>query len=280
MSPGDRPVVTFLSDFGLDGAAAICRGVILTICPDAQIVDIAHTLPKFSIADGAFILASALPWMPVGVHLAVVDPGVGTQRRPIALQVARGDILVGPDNGLLIDGADALDGVTEARQLANAALWGSAVTSTFHGRDLFAPVSARLANGSAQFADVGPVLPTTELERLPRREAVFSDGWLETEVIYVDSFGNLRLAGGAGDLASLAGGEIRPTSLEVELSGLLSREPMTMESTLAATFGEVPEGSSLVYLDSSGHPALANNQASAAARLGARTGTRVRIRAR
>ena len=276
----DRPVVTFLSDFGLDGAAAICRGVILSICPEAQIVDIAHTVPKYAVADGAFILASALPWMPVGVHLAVVDPGVGTSRRPIALRVARGDILVGPDNGLLIDGADALGGIGEVRELANGAAWGPARSTTFHGRDVFAPVAASLAVGSTTFDDLGPLMSGSELVRLPRRAAAFRDGWLETEVIYVDSFGNLRLAGNASDLAQLGGGEIRAIPLQVELSAGSGGEPMAIESNLVTTFGEVAEGSSLVYLDSSGHPALADNQGSVATRLGARTGMLVRMRRR
>jgi len=280
MSPSDRPVVTFLSDFGLDGAAAICRGVILAICPGAQIVDIAHTVPKYAIADGAFILASALPWMPMGVHLTVVDPGVGTSRRPIAVRVARGDILVGPDNGLLIDGVDALGGVGEVRELANKALWGPARSSTFHGRDLFAPVAARLAAKPATFDDLGPVLPAADLVRLSPRTAAFRDGWLETEVIYVDSFGNLRLAGNASDLVQLGDSEKGPIPLDVELSAGSLGEPRVIESSLVATFGEVAEGASLLYLDSSGHPALADSQGNAAARLAVRTGVRVRMRRR
>src|SRR5437773_7129251 len=124
------PVITFLSDFGLDGAAAICRGVMLRICPSAQIVDVAHTVRKFSVTDGAFILTMTLPWMPVGVHVAVVDPGVGTDRRPVALRTGRGDVLVGPDNGLLIGAAEALGGNVEARELTNRDLWLPETSST------------------------------------------------------------------------------------------------------------------------------------------------------
>src|SRR5438105_11652526 len=156
MSPQSPPVITFLSDFGFDGAAAICRGVILSICPDAQIVDIAHSIRKFAVGDGAFILSTALPFMPTGVHLAVVDPGVGTRRRPVALRVARGDMLVGPDNGLLMLGAEALGGITDARELDNQAMWlGATSSTTFHGRDIFAPVAARLAAGSADSEEAG-----------------------------------------------------------------------------------------------------------------------------
>src|SRR5919107_4328043 len=100
-----------LTDFGYDGAAAICRGVMLGIAREAQIVDISHSVRKFAIADGAYLLRAALPWLPVGVHVAVVDPGVGTARRPIAIKTLRGDVLVGPDNGLLLPAADRLGGV-------------------------------------------------------------------------------------------------------------------------------------------------------------------------
>jgi S-adenosylmethionine hydrolase len=279
MSTGHPPVVTFLSDFGLDGAAAICHGVILSLCPDAQIVDIAHTVPKYSIADGAFILASALPFMPVGVHLAIVDPGVGTQRRPIALEAGRGDLLVGPDNGILVAGADALGGVVEARELANRELWGPTVSSTFHGRDMFAPVAARLAARTAELAEVGPLLEAAELVQPPIRRALVRDGWLETEVIYVDSFGNLRLAGSEADLVHLVGRNRRPLGLTIELPDAAAGM-QALESTFVATFGDVEDGASLVYVDSGGHLALADNRGNAAARLGATAGTRIRIRAR
>src|SRR5687767_1052000 len=97
-----HPVIGFLTDFGLDGAAAICRGVMLSIARDAQVIDISHTVAKYAIRDGAYLLRSAVPWLPIGVHVAVVDPGVGTDRRSIGLRTARGDVLLGPDNGLLV----------------------------------------------------------------------------------------------------------------------------------------------------------------------------------
>ena len=94
-----RPFLSFLTDFGPDAAAAICRGVMLGIAPDAQIVDISHSVRKYAIRDGAFLLWAALPWLPIGVHVAVVDPGVGTARRPIGLLTGRGDMLVGRTTG-------------------------------------------------------------------------------------------------------------------------------------------------------------------------------------
>ena len=107
MAPSERPpVIGFLTDFGFDGAAATCRGVMLSICPTAQIVDISHAVRKYAVRDGAFVLRATLPYLPVGIHVGVVDPGVGTERRPIAIRADRGDLLVGPDNGLLLPAAD------------------------------------------------------------------------------------------------------------------------------------------------------------------------------
>lgn len=278
MPRGSRPIISFLSDFGLDGAAASCRGVILSLCPDAQIVDISHTVRKFAIGDGAFILSSALPFMPVGVHLAVVDPGVGTERRPVALRVARGDVLIGPDNGLLILPAEALGGIEEARLLDNRELWLPITATTFHGRDVFAPVTGHLAAGSARFDQVGPTVVIEELVTLPQRGAEAGEGWLETTVIYVDSFGNLRLAGGASDLAR-AFGDLAPLDpLRIEILDGEDGPARTEEVRFAQTFGAVPAGSPLLYLDSSGHLALADNQGSAATRLRIDTGQRLRIR--
>jgi S-adenosylmethionine hydrolase len=271
------PVISFLSDFGLDGAAAICRGVMLSICPTAQIVDVAHTVRKFSMADGAFILTMSLPWMPIGVHLAVVDPGVGTERRPVALMVGRGDVLVGPDNGLLIGAGKALGGIVAARELTNRELWLPETSATFHGRDVFAPVAAHLAAGDASFDEVGDLLAIDELVTLEEIEPSVSDGSLETQVIYVDSFGNLRLAGGSEHLdqaltASDLGGGLRLEALDKR--GASGSHPVRF----ARTFGGADPGTLLLYVDSSGHLAIGVNQGNAASRLGLATGERVRIR--
>ena len=265
MPAAQRPIITILTDFGLDGAVAACKGVILGICRDAQIVDVGHTIRKYAIRDGAFLLRFTLPYVPVGTHIGVVDPGVGTERRPIAVLAARGDVLIGPDNGLLPPAADALGGATEARELDNRDLWLPVTSSTFHGRDIFSPVAARLAAGEARFADVGREVALETLARLPEPAARASDGAIDTVVTYVDSFGNLRLAGGGDELASAFGQMADGTPLTVAFGG---PESIREASRYASTFGAVPQGASLVYIDSLGNLAMADNQGSLAARLG------------
>ena len=265
----DPPVIGFLTDFGLDGAAATCRAVMLSICPHAQIVDIAHTVPKFAVADGAFILAGALPYFPVGAHLAVVDPGVGTARRPVAVRAGRGDVLVGPDNGLLVPAADALGGAVEAHELENRAWWLPVTSATFHGRDVFAPVVAHLTAGSATLASLGPKIDPAQLVRLPEPQARVAGGVLETEVVYIDTFGNVRLAGTGEQLRDAIGPE--GTAVGVALGGVRH------EARFVRTFGEVEAGRTLVYVDSSGRPAIGLREGDLASATGALRGDRVTI---
>ena len=266
-----RPVIGFLSDFGLDGAAAICRGVMLGICPDAQIVDISHTVAKYAVADGAFVLAAVVPYLPVGPHVGVVDPGVGTERRPVALETRRGDVLIGPDNGLLLPAAQELGGLREARAIENRDLWLPTTSSTFHGRDIFAPVAAHLAAGEADFEAVGSAIDPATLVRLTEVRPRVADGSLQTEVVYIDTFGNLRLAGTRDDVVAAVGPE------GVRIRFRIGDGAWPGEARFVRTFGEVEAEEALLYVDSSGHPALARNRGSLAAITGANRGDRVTI---
>ena len=267
MPERERPVIGFLTDFGLDGAAATCRGVIWSICPDAQIVDVCHTVRKYAIRDGAYILRTVLPYLPVGPHLAVVDPGVGTVRRPIAVRTERGDVLVGPDNGLLLPAADALGGPVAARVLENRSHWlPSPTSSTFHGRDIFAPVTAHLAAGDATFDDLGPAADLAGIERLPPPTAEVVAGELRTLVTYVDSFGNLRLAGGRDELER-AFGRVEDGRPFVAAFAGAGGESIVEPLTFADTFGSVQQGAALLFVDSSGDLAVADNQGNIAVRL-------------
>ncbi len=275
MSQPERPVIGFLTDFGLDGAAATCKGVMLSICRDAQIVDVAHTVRKYAIRDGAFVLRAALPYLSVGTHVAVVDPGVGTSRRPIGIRTGRGDVLIGPDNGLLIPPAEALGGIEEARELANRDLWLPVTTSTFHGRDIFAPVAGHLANGDATFDDIGPSVPVDELVRLPEPEAIVTDGAIDTVVTYVDSFGNVRLAGGSQDLVAAFGSLTVGNGIAVSVDGAAAQT-----ATFERSFGAIGIGAAILYVDSSGNLALAINQGEFAARHQVASGAAVQLRLR
>ena len=269
-------MISFLSDFGPESAPAICRGVILSIVRDAQIVDISHSVRKFAILDGAYLLWSAVPWLPVGIHLVVVDPGVGTDRLPIAIRAARGDVLVGPDNGVLQPAAAALGGAVEARVLENRDLMLARSSSTFHGRDVFAPVAAHLAAGRP-YEDVGRSIDTGSLVPLDFPAAVAADGALATSVLFVDSFGNLRLGGVPADLEAAIGPLAVGRPLRVEFGAHDGQPASGQTIPWARTFGDRPAGALLVYENSFGGLAIAVNQGSAASALGVGSGRPVRI---
>ncbi|MCI0583205.1 MAG: SAM-dependent chlorinase/fluorinase [Chloroflexi bacterium] len=272
----ERPVISFLTDFGPESAPAICRGVMLGIARNAQIIDISHSVRKFAILEGAYLLWSAVPWLPVGIHVAVVDPGVGSARLPIAIRVARGDILVGPDNGLLLPAAEVLGGAVEVRVIENREMLLPRRAATFHGRDVFAPLAAHLAAGR-RFEEVGRATPLDGLASLRFPAPSIAPGRLETTVAWVDSFGNLRLFGTPDDLAATFGDIPFGTTIAVDLQAGSDRPARSEAAAWARTFGDLPIGSLLVYGDSSGMLAIAENQGSAAGRTGAETGTRVRL---
>ncbi len=271
-----RPVITFTTDFG-PSAPAVCRAVMFRFCPDANIIDISHQVPRYSIRDGAGTLVFALPYMPVGIHVAVVDPGVGTDRLALGLRTGRGDVLIGPDNGLLIAAGEAIGGIVEARSLENRELMLDQISSSFHGRDIFAPMAGHLAAG-VPFETVGPAVPVDRLVRLPVIAPTVRDGELESSIVHVLIYGNLTFAGTPADLEAAIGPltAARPLLLEFPAHG---GDPAVQERTVwVRTFGEVPVGASLLYSDSEGHLALADNQGDAAARLGLSLDRPVRIR--
>jgi len=275
-NPMSRPVNTFLTDFG-PSAPGVCRGVMYGICPDAIVIDISHDVPRYSIREGSGTLVFALPYMPIGIHVAVVDPGVGTERLPVAIRVARGDVLIGPDNGLLTQAADALGGIEEARVIENRVLMLPVISASFHGRDIFSPVAAHLASG-VEFAAVGPVIPIHSLARLPVIRPTLGDGVLASVVVHILVFGNATFAGTPADLEAAIGPLTLGRPLALEFPGHDGAAAVEEHTVWHATFGQVPLGASLVYKDSEGNLAFADNQGDAAARLGLVVGRPVHIR--
>ncbi|HLO36472.1 MAG TPA: SAM-dependent chlorinase/fluorinase, partial [Candidatus Deferrimicrobium sp.] len=258
--------ISLLSDFGLrDPSAAIMRGVVLGIVPDARVVDISHEVRKFSIRDGALLLWCALPYLPVGFHVAVVDPGVGTARLPVAIATARGDVLIGPDNGLLVAAAGRLGGIGGAHVLEAEAYRLPTVSTSFHGRDVFAPAAAHLARGVGIGA-LGRAIDPAALVPSPIRDPEVVADELHSSVVYVDTFGNVKLAGLRADLEA-AIGPVRPGD-RLELTLGRTDPGRVIATTWQATFGDVAVGEDLVYEDSYGRLCVAASQADAAARHG------------
>jgi S-adenosyl-L-methionine hydrolase (adenosine-forming) len=264
-------IVTLLTDYGRDDDfVGVCHGVIRGIDPDLQILDITHGIRRYSVRQGALVLRNTLPYMPVGVHLAVVDPQVGTERRAIALRTGDGRLLVGPDNGLLSLGWERFGGALEAIDVARSPHRLQPVSATFHGRDLFAPVAARLAAGEP-FAEAGEPVDPKDLRRLDLPRASIEDGTLVTHVIAVDRFGNLQLDATHDDLG--AAGLRLGHPVDVDLG-----EGDVVRATYAVTFADVEPGGLLVYEDAYRSLAVAVNRGDAAQELDVRLDNELRIR--
>ena len=278
MAPVPATVVSLLTDFGLaDPSVAACKGVILRISPDVRLVDISHGVERHCIAHGAAILWAALPYLPASIHLAVVDPGVGTERRAVALRTGRGDHLVGPDNGLLLPAAERLGGVVAAHMLENPAYRLATVSRTFHARDIFAPAAAHLARGVALDA-FGPALDPNTLVRLDIPAPAHAADALEATVSFVDTWGNVQLQAEPADLEAAIGPVSNGDELRVEAADgtpIGGRDGIDLCWRL--TYGEAEPGEPLICLDSYGRLALAVNLESAAEKYGLRSDRRLRI---
>ena len=260
--------ITFLSDFGLkDDFVGTCHGVMKRIAPDAQIIDITHGIPPTAILQGALVLANTIGFMPVGIHLAIVDPGVGGPRRPVVLRDIEGRIYVGPDNGLLVPAASR-QGVDEAYELANPEYALESISRTFHGRDLFAPAAAHLANGVGP-AELGPPVDPEGLVRLDLPEPLVRDGAIKASLLYVDSFGNIALNLTRDDVEAL--GMTSGTRVEIELAG------ERYYAVMARTFADARPGDVILYEDSYKNMSLAISRGSAARMLHASPGQEIRI---
>jgi S-adenosylmethionine hydrolase len=265
-----QPVITFLSDYGLvDDFVGVCHGVIARICPPARIIDITHGIPRHDVRAGAIVLAEALAYMPDAVHLAVVDPDVGASRRAVALSLADGRRLVGPDNGLLSLAAAAGGGVVAAVDIAQSPLRLEPVSATFHGRDIFAPVAAQLAAGSP-LAEAGlPVDPDGLVALELSRPAVSPDGVIDAHVLYRDRFGNLGL-----DLTHEA---LRGSGLRIGQRVTLTARGYSETARFVRTFAEAAPGELIVYEDAYRRLSVAVSRGDGGERLGLAPGDELRI---
>jgi len=265
-----RPLITFLSDYGLeDDFVGVCHGVIAGICPGARVIDLSHGVARHDVRQGAVLLRGALPFMPVGVHLAVVDPDVGAERRAVALSLADERIMVGPDNGLLWLAAVEAGGIVEAIDIAHSPFRLEPVSATFHGRDLFAPVAARLASG-VPLAEAGVPCDPDGVVRIELPTARIEHGAVLAHAVYIDRFGNVQLDAGHAQLAG--------TGLKLGHRVELALGSRSVSAHYARTFADVAEGELLIYEDAYRTLAVAVSHGSAAERLGVRLDDELRIR--
>jgi S-adenosyl-L-methionine hydrolase (adenosine-forming) len=260
-------LITLLSDFGLtDPYVAEMKGVILSASPDQKIVDVSHGIERHNIAMGSFVLETALPYFPHGsIHVAVVDPGVGTERLPLVMLCERG-ILVGPDNGLLVRAAERL-GLNSAYQIDRDRFEGVNVSSTFHGRDVFARTAAKIANGLNPNSVGGEA---KQLVKLDIPNVSISHGRADCTVLYVDSFGNVILNLAEEDITRLGlrvGDHVTIETKQGQFPGLVSR-----------TYSDISHAQIGVIRGSQGHLEIAMREDSAAARLGLKPLDQIEVR--
>lgn len=258
--------ITFTSDYGLqDSYVGVCHGVMARIAPHARVIDLHHAVAPQDVRQGAMVLAQAVAYLPDAVHLAVVDPGVGTSRGAVALR-AGACLLVGPDNGLLVWAAEELGGAARAHTLASPAYRLSPTSRTFHGRDVFAPAAAHLAAG-VDLAELGPELDPATLVRLETPTATLDGDRLLAEVVAVDHFGNLLLSFGHAELerAGLRLGD----RVEIRVG------ERRLAAEVGETFAAVPAGTLVVHEDSSRRIAVSLNLGRASEALAASAGDTV-----
>ena len=261
-------VISFLTDFGLeDDFVGTCHGVIALIAPDATVIDVTHGIGAQAVLAGGLVLRATTPYMPVGIHLAVVDPDVGGNRRAVAVATEGGRIFVGPDNGLLMLAADEL-GITAAHEITEQRYRLQNVSNTFHARDIFAPAAAHLAAGVGIDA-LGPAIDPATLVRINVPEPAVGRTQISTTVLVVDRFGNVSTNARREHLESL--GIDDGDRVEIRLS--LDR----YFAIVAQTFADAPPGELILFEDSYGYVSLAISRGDAARLTGVAAGDEVRI---
>jgi S-adenosyl-L-methionine hydrolase (adenosine-forming) len=264
--------ITLLTDYGPhDEFVGVCHGVIRKILPDARIVDVTHGISRHDVRHGAISLRNALPYLPVGVHVAIVDPQVGTERRAVAMRCEDGRVLVGPDNGVLSLAWERAGGVAEAFDVTRSQHRLEPVSATFHGRDVFVPVAAHLAAG-AELREAGQPLGLDELALLELPGPIVDEDGATAHALLIDGYGNVSL-----DLTHEHLMELGLTLGErVEIAG----PALSSDAVVVQTFADVAPGEMLLYEDAWGAVAVAVNRGDAAKALGSTRDSEVRIKRR
>lgn len=245
-------IISLTTDFGVQSqGVGVLEGTILSIAPTIPVIHLAHGLPEFNITAAARTLEAAF-YLPIGCHVCVCDPGVGTKRKAIVIQVKRGDFLIGPDNGVLIPASRILGGIKKIHQITNPQYMRQPISSIFHGRDIFAPAATHLTKGIS-IEDLGPKLSEKDLVSAPYEEATISEGKIQASIIWINKFGSLHLnilhqvwdeaKVKVGDLINM----ILPNGSKVKLP-------------VVNTFGEVAVGEPLILKDDFGRIEVAKNQ--------------------
>lgn len=262
--------ITFLTDFGLsEECVAVCKGVIYSVSPDFRVIDISHNIPPYNIRKGAFVLSQAVKWISADVHLAIVDPGVGSERRALILETEKG-YLVGPDNGLLIPASDNLGGIERVVEIQNRKYFLPEVSSTFHGRDIFSPVTAHLCKG-IPINEFGPEIAASELSTAPWSKPRLEDDKLLLEIIDIDNFGSARLNYFKDE-------QIENFKIKIGDSAHIMIEEREYKLKLVTSYSDISEGETGLIYDSTNCLTIFTNKSNAASELKLLTGSNVIIK--
>jgi S-adenosylmethionine hydrolase len=261
-------LVTLTSDFGLENEGpGVMAATVLSVCPSASVVHLSHGVTPFNIMEGARQMECAIT-IPMAIHVCVIDPGVGSDRKGVVLRLGTVGYLVGPDNGVLLPAAKRAGGEIEVREIRNDKFLRQPVSSTFQGRDMFASIAGHLACGIS-FHEVGPLLTLQDLQPAPYTDAEFLNGRLRAMVTHINRFGNCML--------NILEEELRSDS-EVEAGyELLISSSFVKKIVYASTFSSVELGAALLYPDSYGRIAIALNQGNAAEAFGLKIGSEIEL---
>ena len=264
-----RPFISLTSDFGVQSqGTGIMEAVALDINPDAQVIHLMHGLPDFDLSYAARTMET-VNYLPVGFHVCVVDPGVGTKRKPIIIETGRGDFLIGPDNGVLIPATRFLNGIKKAVEITNKKYMRKPVSAVFHGRDIFTPAAAHLSKG-VKIKEFGKELNPKELAKAPYEEAKADKNEISAKIISVNKFGSLHL--------NVRHDAWNMFNLKLKSNATLIFKNKKIRIPFMTTFGDVPKGNPLIFKDDYGRMEIAINQGSFVKKYPAKIGDDVVIR--